>query len=121
MIGRKRSRPAASVLSVYGSSCCLEQQALADDLILRTNLDVVHEGNSLVTLIALQQDDFVVFLVLDDRSVALEALAHVPQDLLKVELVVKALDESHGVSTSSLLYTNSDLVRETIISLDKVC
>ena len=77
-IERSQTKPAIieELLSVV---CRLPlEQALADDLLLPANLDLVHEGDGVFSLVALQQDDFIVFLVFDNGSVTLEVLAHVP-------------------------------------------
>ena len=116
-IERSQTKPAIieELLSVV---CRLPlEQALADDLILAANLDLVHKDDAQFTLVALQHDDFVVRLVLDDGAVALKVLAHVLQDLLKVELLVKPFDQSRGLAPSSLLHTNSDPIGVPIVGL----
>ena len=90
---------------------------LPDDLLLLADVHLHHEGDDVVTLVTLQQNDLLAGLGFDNRTVALEVFPHVLQDLLEVELRVETLNKCCALAAISLLDTNRDSRAVALVGL----
>ena len=90
------------------SPCVSGLDTLADDLVLLANVHVDHEGDDVVTLVTLEENDLIAVFAFDDGSVASEVLPHVLQDLFEIELRIQPFHQRCALASVTLLDRHRD-------------